>query len=132
MRFRPIFAEWISIPPDPSPDSFETTMFEILDIMIEIHEQTYGEKPTKILLGRFEQKRFSHWVHYAGMERIHEQKVCPEEFPLTHFLREVDKAYTEPDARRVNTEIKSSYEPLYEMKGLKVVNVNDEFHFEPI
>lgn len=134
MRFRPIIAEWVTIDPDPTPDSFEKTMFRMLDLMREIHEETYGKKPTKILLGTFERKRFSHWIHYEGMDRVHEQIVSPSEFPLTHFLREIDRAYQEsdPEPEYVDTEVKTSYEPLYKLKGLKVVEVRDTFHFEPI
>lgn len=132
MRLRPYFGGIVMVPPDPTPDSFEKTMFRLLELMREIHEDTYGEKPTKILLGRFERRRFKHWIQYHGMDRVHEQVVKQKEFPLTHFLREVDKAYQDPEPQEVDTEIKSSYEPLYKMKGLKVVETKDEFHFEPL
>lgn len=128
MKLRPFMAEWIPIPPDPPPDEFEATMFRMLDMMSDIHEETYGKKPTKIKLGTFERRRFKRHIVYAGMDRVYEEEIVPSEFPLTHFLREVDKAY----AKNVKTKTKTSIKPIYKLKGLKVVDAGEYFHFEPI
>lgn len=115
------------VPPKPSLDEFEKYMFGLLKRMKKLHEEAYGVKPTKVLLGRFERQRFKKHIKYDG-DKVYNETYIPDSFPMTELM----SSMKEGEAVFVGTETRIKSKRVYTLEGLEVEYIDEPFHLEPI